>query len=79
MSFLTCFCDLPQKEHFSRSPSHRTSPPLLSPVRSGPMSGAPALVSVYDALPRRRKLRLDLAAGDHLVDEAVFLRLLRAS
>ena len=20
MSFLTCFCDLPQKEHFSRSP-----------------------------------------------------------
>src|SRR4051812_26414137 len=44
MSFLTCFCDLPQKEHFSRS--------LVSPTRA---TDAPSLGSsnVPDATFRR--------------------------
>src|SRR4051794_36406911 len=50
MSFFTCFCDLPQKEHFSRSPP--------SPIRAtyGLLPSWPDLMPgpVSPAPPRRR-------------------------
>ena len=39
MSFLTCFWDLPQKEHFSKSPdspTRATNDPSLTLVTTGP-------------------------------------------
>src|SRR5664279_760859 len=46
MSFLTCFCDLPQKEHFSRSPpSPMRATRTLSLFRRAPVTRAsPALL-----------------------------------
>src|SRR6267154_695320 len=38
MSFLTCFCDLPQKEHFSRSPPSPIRATDVSPCVRGPTS-----------------------------------------
>src|SRR6059036_977642 len=63
MSFLTCFCDLPQKLHLTRSP------PSLNPAMSSP---APLRHAGGDG--RRR----ELTTGDDLVDEAVLPRFLRA-
>src|SRR5215469_2398186 len=65
ISFLTCFCDFPQKEHFTRSldsPNLATTP--IPPGCSG------------DA----RRLRDDgqLSRGDHFIDDAVLLSLVRA-
>src|SRR3954471_16957776 len=38
MSFLTCFCDLPQNEHFSRSPPSPIRATYVLPASSGPAS-----------------------------------------
>src|SRR2546423_5287410 len=64
MSFFTCFCDLPQKEHFSRSPP---SPNLATSVPHPPSADA-------------RDLRHlgQLASDDHLVDDAVLPCFVRA-
>src|SRR5947209_696502 len=62
MSFFTCFCDLPQKLHFTRSPpspNFATVPPLLGHT-----------CSLRDPC--------QLASRDHLVDDAVLLGLFRA-
>src|SRR5437899_3430178 len=62
MSFFTCFCDLPQKLHFTRSPpspNFATVPPLLRHT-----------CGLRDTC--------QLTSRDHLVDDAVLLRLFRA-
>src|SRR5688572_18037029 len=63
MSFLTCFCDLPQKLHFSSSPPSPNLATRSFPLRSsaGGRDGA-ARVG-------------ELPCGDHLVDDAVLLGL----
>src|SRR4051794_27480973 len=71
MSFLTCFCDLPQNEHFSRSP-----PP--SPILA--MRRPPAFESLFGPLRRGRRGCVDrgrLTNGDDVVDDAVLLGLRR--
>src|SRR4051812_24178894 len=82
MSFLTCFWLLPQNEHLSRSPPSpnlATANPrfhLLFPVPRCPREcpdSCPASVRA-----RRRRHRRQLAAGDHVVDDAVVLGLLAA-
>src|SRR6478735_904736 len=62
MSFLTCFCDLPQNEHFSSSP--------LSPnfaTRSSPVSQSADRAGAVDRQARR----------DHVVDDAIRESLVR--
>src|SRR5579872_7459602 len=66
MSFLTCFCDLPQNEHLTRSldsPNLATIPP--------PPPGS---------LRYARSLRDErqFSCSDHLVDDAVILGLIGA-
>src|SRR5438874_12671248 len=80
ISFLTCFCDLPQKEHFKRSESPNFAiPPTSLRLSIGPRSseGPP---HIWASLRRLRsegsQFSLNLPAGDHLVDEPVILRLL---
>src|SRR5512144_600347 len=60
MSFLTCFCDLPQKLHLSSSP---VSPNFATvrPPRFWPYASADGACTV-DGLPGR----------DHGVDDAIF-------
>src|SRR5579859_2127049 len=63
MSFLTCFCDLPQKEHFTRSldsPNFATSPAPRSGHARGQRDGR------------------QVSGGDHFVDDAVLLGLVGA-
>src|SRR5690349_24355708 len=62
MSFLTCFCDLPQNEHFSSSPP---SPNLAT--------DAPPFRSFCSARPDGAGLVGQLASRDDLVDDAVCL------
>src|SRR5512138_982250 len=65
MSFLTSFCDLPQKLQLSVS---RFSKPSSRRVTlQGPESAPPLPISLL-LLPLRR-----LLVGEHLVDEAVLL------
>src|SRR6476619_4831274 len=60
MSFLTCFCDLLQNEHFSSSP--------LSPnFATTGLPCCPALLDRTGAIGR-------VAGGDHLVDDAILQR-----
>src|SRR2546422_3479971 len=79
MSFLTCFWDFPQKEHFSRSESPNFAM-LPCPFCSlGPRSSRGPLT-----LPRSlRRLRregsqfgLNLPAGDHFIHDPVLPGLL---
>src|SRR6202043_469 len=70
MSFFTCFCDFPQKEHFSRS----ESPNLAMFSRHPVWIQAPIL---RGSRRRGSKFRLQFPGGDDLVDDAVFLPLLR--
>src|SRR5437870_8893434 len=78
ISFLTCFCDFPQNEHFNRSESPNLAM-LPCSLDSLANPGHPE-----DPNPRSlRRLRregsqfgLNLPAGDHLVDDSVFLGLL---
>src|SRR5678816_3232173 len=63
MSFFTCFCDFPQKEHFTRSPPSPNlamcaPPPLCHARRDGHLG--------------------QLASGDHFIDDAVLPCFLRA-
>src|SRR5436309_13240607 len=71
MSFFTCFWDLPQKEHFSRSESPNFAIVLPSP---GPDYRAPILRA---SGRRSSKLRLQFPRREHLVDDPVLLALLR--
>src|SRR5579884_66213 len=64
MSFLTCFCDLPQKLHLTRSPP---SPNLATPLVSPALCHAGGL-----RYPRK------LPGGDDFVDNAVLAGLFRA-
>src|SRR5438876_7418157 len=76
MSFFTCFCDLPQKEHFRRSesPNFAIPPAPSASVRARILEGPRWILG---RLRRQRcKLGLHLAAGDDLIDDTVFLRLL---
>src|SRR5579859_7223276 len=66
MSFLTCFWLFPQKEHFSRSPPSPNFATALPP---------PGSVLAH---PGRSRDRRELAVRDHLVDDAVHLRLVGA-
>src|SRR6266542_2383150 len=78
ISFLTCFWDLPQNEHFSRSESPNFAMPPDSSAHSGPGSD-PAGVPTRSLrrLGRRcRKFPMNFPAGNDLVDQAVVLRLL---
>src|SRR5256885_4045409 len=64
ISFFTCFCDLPQNEHFSSSPPSpnlATSPPF-------PCSAS--------ACPDGAGLVSQLARRDHFIDDAVVLGIL---
>src|SRR3954465_15974924 len=61
ISFLTCFCDLPQKEHFSSSPE---SPNLATAILPQPLLDRPGVV---DGVP----------GHDHLVDDAIVASFLR--
>src|SRR5690606_39035497 len=66
ISFLTCFCDLPQKEHFKSSPP---SPNLAT-------SSTPDVLCRASAGPRDRTSVVGQRAGrDDLVDDAVLERL----
>src|SRR4051812_41446260 len=82
MSFLTCFWLLPQKEHLSRSPPSpnlATANPrshLLFPVPRCPRKSPESCPASVRA--RRRGNRRQLAARDHVVDDAVVLGLLAA-
>src|SRR5437764_11055755 len=71
MSFLTCFWDLPQKEHFRRSESPNFAIVLPSP--------GPAYRALILRASRRRgsKLGLQFPRREDLVDDPVFLGLLR--
>src|ERR1700761_6795806 len=60
MSFLTCFCDFPQKEHFTRA----LDSPNLATARSPYLRDAGGL-----------RQQRELAGGDDLVDDAVGLGL----
>src|SRR6266566_4163042 len=85
MSFFTCFCDFPQKEHFSRSPPS----PMRATYDQLPVSAdrpASSLIRRYmlngltEPLRRRAAFsacrdRNPLAALEHLIDEAVLLGL----
>src|SRR5438132_12552948 len=71
MSFFTCFWDLPQKEHFSRSESPNFAIVLPSP---GPDYRTPILRA---SGRRGSKLRLQFPRREHLVDDSVLLALLR--
>src|SRR5215470_7093903 len=90
MSFLTCFCDFPQKEHFSRSPpspmrATYASSPSCPPTASPP----PGRLGRRYPVPRPLHLVCRLvvvsaslqstqfAGGQHFVHETVLLRLLR--
>src|SRR5688500_1390463 len=65
MSFFTCFCDFPQKLHFSSSSWNLAK--CVPPVRSGWSSVLlPVAAGRLDHLG-------ELACGDHFVDHAVFL------
>src|SRR5438093_12398945 len=70
MSFLTCFWDFPQKEHFRRSESPNLA--MFSP--SPGLDQAPIL---RGSGCRGSKFRLHFSRREHLVDDAVFLGLLR--
>src|SRR5439155_14014789 len=80
MSFLTCFCDLPQKEHFRRSesPNFATAPRSFGSL--GPADHP--RTSPEDRLILRCLRRggcefsLNFARGDDLVDDAVLPGLL---
>src|SRR3954454_10942910 len=66
MSFLTCFCDLPQKLHFSSSPvspNLATAPSPRDSTRPGSADGTGAVHRV--------------ARRDHGVDDAIRASLLR--
>src|SRR4051812_9644675 len=86
MSFFTCFCDLPQKEHFSRSESPNFAiAPGSPPVPPGYVRTPPALglgtggvsARILRASGRRRsEFGPNLPAREDLVDDAVLLRLL---
>src|SRR5947209_17395840 len=65
MSFFTCFCDLPQNEHFSSSPPS----PNLATV------AAPLPVIVGPSWPGSHSLVGQLPRGDDLIDDAVLLGL----
>src|SRR3954452_7792800 len=87
MSFFTCFCDLPQKEHFSRSESPNFaispgSPPVppgyvRTPPVLGPGTGRRPLRILRASDRRRSEFRLDFSAREDLVDHTVLLGLLR--
>src|SRR5579884_1616223 len=63
MSFLTCFCDLPQKLHLTRSPP-------------SPNFATPGLPPLGDAGGLRNARKLP--GRDHFVDDAVLTSLVRA-
>src|SRR5881392_2342006 len=65
MSFFTCFCDLPQNEHLSSSPPSPNFATVDEPP--GSLRGGRDRAAVVSELP----------GGDHLVDDAVFLGLVR--
>src|SRR5207247_379522 len=66
MSFFTCFCDLPQKEHLSRS----ESPSLLTACPHPSQGPCPFANRVILRTRRgRRQLRLGLSRGEDLVDD----------
>src|SRR3989442_1803482 len=70
MSFLTCFCDFPQNEHFSRSPPS----PNFATRAPGP------LVPPYVPVPaistdRGRRDLSRFARRDDLVNDTIGLRL----
>src|SRR5215211_2436083 len=75
MSFLTCFCDFPQNEHFNRS----ESPILAMPV--APLDARGRVLPPGSVVILRRprgcggKLRAHLAGRDDLVDDAILDRL----
>src|SRR5687768_5930059 len=63
MSFLTCFCDFPQKEHFSRSPpspirATYVSPCAHRPTLTGPGLRTTCLVAAYLVLHTAHRLRM---------------------
>src|SRR6059036_1658886 len=66
ISFLTCFCDLPQKEHFSRSESPNFAMPPCSSAHVRPRlhRGLTCGASLRCLGRGRRKFLLDLAGGD---------------
>src|SRR5437588_13105457 len=70
MSFFTCFCDFPQKEHFSRSESPNLA--MFSP--SPGLDQAPILRGSRHG---GSKFRLHFPRGENGVDDAVLLGLLR--
>src|SRR6266540_180769 len=86
MSFLTCFCDLPQKEHFSRSESpnfaiYPGSRPFLPatfvpPAGPGHRPAADHRRILRGSGRRRSQFRTNLPAREDLVDHAVLLGLL---
>src|SRR6266516_236303 len=89
MSFLTCFCDFPQKEHFSRSPPSPMRATYASSP-SCPLTARPA-ARMADGTPPWGPLHLvcrltvvsaslqstQFPRGQHLVHETVRLGLLR--
>src|SRR5437773_9855005 len=61
MSFLTCFCDLPQNEHFSSSPPSPNLATVAAPLSCDRRtSTGPDGTSLVGQLPR----------GDDLIDDA---------
>src|SRR5690606_26312637 len=53
MSFLTCFCDLPQNEHFNRSPPSPIRATHVSPLLDGSRPVPAAASAAPDGRPRR--------------------------
>src|SRR4051812_29623211 len=62
ISFFTCFCDLPQNEHFRSSPPSPNLATVTPPLRT---------LSAYSACPDRTSLVGQLPRGDDLIDDAV--------
>src|SRR5262245_31278975 len=90
MSFLTCFCDFPQKEHFSRSPPSPMRATYASSPSCPPTARPPSGVR-WPRYPAPRPSHLvcrlvvvsaslqstQFAGGQHFVHETVLLRLHR--
>ena len=48
MSFFTCFCDLPQNEHLSRSPPSPIRATYVLPALIAPADACPEAVDLVD-------------------------------
>src|SRR5918999_3748017 len=85
ISFLTCFCDLPQNEHFNRSPPSPNLAIWSSPLAEGygrrllertcPLVPPATVISSLSAAGDRHHFLGRLPALDDLVDDAVLLGL----